>query len=79
VQDVDQVVDYDYQKIGPQTFLLPYHSTVQMRVGHDATLNDITWLLYSKYSADTSITFDTSNDKPLPDDKTKEQPASSGK
>lgn len=73
VQDVNQTVDYDFQKIGAETFLLPLRSQVQMRDGHIATLNDIEWRQYRKYSADTSITFDTGDDKPLSDDKTKEQ------
>ncbi len=73
VQDVDQTVDYDYQKIGTETFLLPLRSQVQMRDGHIASRNELEWHQYHKYSADTSITFDTSDDKPLSDDKTKEQ------
>jgi hypothetical protein len=73
VQDVDQTVDYDYQEISGQTFLLPLRSQVQMRDGHIASLNEIEWRQYRKYSADTSITFDSSDDAPLPDDKTKEQ------
>jgi hypothetical protein len=75
VQDVDQIVDYDYQDIGPEKFLLPLHSQVKMRNGHIASMNEIEWRQYRKYSADTSITFNTADDKPLPDDKTKEQPA----
>lgn len=78
VQDVDQVVDYDYQDIGTVKFLLPLHSQVKMRDGHIATLNEIEWRQYRKYSADTSITFDTADDKPLSDDKTKEQATPSG-
>jgi hypothetical protein len=73
VQDVDQLVDYDFQQIGNQTFLLPLRSQVKMRDGHIAFLNEIEWRQYRKYSADTSITFDTADDKPLSDDKTKEQ------
>ncbi len=72
VQDVQQTVDYDYQAIGPQTFLLPFKSQVQMRDGHFASKNEIEWRSYRKYSADTSITFDTGDDKPTPDDKPKE-------
>jgi hypothetical protein len=79
VQDVDQTVDYDYQDIGGEKFLLPLHSQVKMRNGHIADLNEIEWRQYRKYSADTSITFDTGDDKPLTDDKTKEQPAPAGK
>ena len=74
IQDVDQQVDYDYQKVGPETFLLPLRSQVQMRDGHIATKNEIVWQGYRKYSADTSIKFDTVDDQPLPDEKTKEQP-----
>ncbi len=74
VQDVDQVVDYDYQQIGDQTHLLPIRSQVQMRDGHIASRNEITWKNYRKYSADTKIIFDAADDKPLGDDKTKEQP-----
>jgi len=73
VQDVDQVVDYDYQKIGDQTHLLPLRSTVQMRDGHQGSKNEIEWRQYRKYSADSSIKFDTGDDAPLPDDKTKDQ------
>ena len=73
VQDVDQTVDYDYQPIGTSTFLLPLRSQVQMRDGHVAWRNEIEWRQYRKYSADTTLTFDTGDDKPLSDDKTKEQ------
>jgi hypothetical protein len=75
VQDVDQTVDYDFQDIGTTRFLLPLHSQVKMRNGHIASMNEIEWRQYRKYSADTSISFDTTDDKPLSDDKTKEQQA----
>jgi len=78
VQDVDQMVDYDFQQIGSETFLLPLRSQVKMRDGHIASLNEIEWRQYRKYSADSSITFDTGDDKPLTvdkEDKTKEQSA----
>lgn len=61
VQDVNQIVDYDYQPIGTQKFLLPYKSTVTMRDGQMGSKNDIQWLLYRKYSADTTLTFDDSD------------------
>jgi hypothetical protein len=61
VQDVDQTVDYDYQDIGGQQFLLPLKSVVQMRDGAVGTLNDIRWRSYRKYSADTTLTFDDMN------------------
>jgi hypothetical protein len=77
LQDVNQLVDYDTQKIGDESFLLPLHSEVTMRDGHVGFQNQIEWRQYHKYSAGTSITFDTSDDHPLPDAKTKEQPATS--
>jgi hypothetical protein len=49
-----------------------------MRNGHIASMNEIEWRQYRKYSADTSITFDTTDDKPLPADNTKEQSAPAG-
>lgn len=76
VQDVNQSVDYDMQKIGDESFLLPLRSEVTMRDDHYGSKNEIEWRGYQKYSAATSIRFDTSDDKPLSDDKTKEQPAS---
>ncbi|HVV44271.1 MAG TPA: hypothetical protein VHC72_03675 [Bryobacteraceae bacterium] len=74
LQDVDQLVDYDVQKISEESFLLPLRSKVTMRNGHMGFRNEIEWRQYHKYSAGTTITFDTTDDKPLPDDKTKEQP-----
>lgn len=58
VQDVDQIVDYGYQAIGDEKFLLPLKSTVTMRDGQMGSRNDIRWLSYRRYSADTVIKFD---------------------
>lgn len=63
VQDVEQTVDYDYQTIGTQKYLLPSKSTVQMRDGHMGSRNEIRWRSYRKYSADTTLTFDESDTK----------------
>ncbi len=64
VQDVDQTVDYDYQTIGDQKYLLPLKSQVVMRVDRMGTMNEIQWRSYRKYSADTSISFDSVDDAP---------------
>jgi hypothetical protein len=58
VQDVNQIVDYDYQIIGTEKFLLPYTSTVTMRDGQFASKNDIRWQKYQKYSADVKLIYD---------------------
>jgi hypothetical protein len=74
VQDVNQIVDYDYQTIGTQKFLLPYKSTVEMRDGQLGNKNDIQWLMYRKYSADTNLIFedsDTGDQKTTPDNNKK--------
>ncbi len=84
VQDVDQTVDYDYQRIGAQQgsdcaagtddcFLLPLKSVVQMRDGHLGSKNDIRWFSYRKYSADTKIEFDENDTAPEPDSQKKGQ------
>jgi hypothetical protein len=74
VQDVNQFVDYDTQKIGDESYLLPLKSQVTMRNGHFASRNDIEWRQYQKYSAGATITFETSDETPTPDAQTKEQP-----
>lgn len=61
VQDVNQIVDYDYQTIGTEKFLLPYTSTVTMRDGQLASKNDIRWQKYQKYSADAILIPDDSD------------------
>lgn len=73
IQDIDQQIDYNYQPIGEQTHLLPTYSRVVMRVGHQASMNEIDWRQYRKYSADSTIRFDTADDKS--DGGEKEQPA----
>ncbi len=64
VQDVNQIVDYDYQTIGTEKFLLPYTSTVTMRDGQFASKNEIRWQKYQKYSADATMIFDGDTDTP---------------
>ena len=51
-------MDYDYQDIGTEKFLLPYTSTVTMRDGQLASKNDIRWQKYQKYSADSRMIYD---------------------
>ena len=64
VQDVNQIVDYDYQPIGDQQFLLPYKSQVIMRDGQLGSRNDIQWRKYGKYSADTKLILDDGDPEP---------------
>ena len=58
---VESAVDYDYFLIGDGKFLLPAHSEALscIRGTSDCTRNVIDFRNYRKFSAETSITFDT--------------------
>ncbi|HEY4365555.1 MAG TPA: hypothetical protein VGN17_31630 [Bryobacteraceae bacterium] len=74
VQQVSEVLDYDFVKIAGQQFVLPLK--VDMRsteAPRDLAWNEIEFHLYRKFGADTSITFDTPD--PIPQDQLQEQPA----
>ncbi len=71
VQDVNQIVDYDYQAIGTEKFLLPYTSMVTMRDGQLGSKNDIQWRQYRKYSADSRMIYDDSDAPPASGDQKK--------
>jgi len=75
VQQAGEILDYGYQNLSGQEFLLPLKAQVLMRHGRIRNRNDIEFRMYNKYSADATINFDTDVPAPLPDDQTKEQPA----
>jgi hypothetical protein len=79
IRKADDVLDYDYQELSGHTFLLPLKSQVFMTGGEVLTRLDEEFRLYRKYSADAGITYDTDPLPPLPDDKTKETPATQPK
>jgi hypothetical protein len=62
IQDIHEVLKYGYAEINGQKFLLPIASDVTMRSGRIASRNEIEFRKYQKYSADTSITFDASDE-----------------
>jgi hypothetical protein len=69
------VLDYDYQTISGQKFLLPMKLTTRLDDNrHYMSRNDVEFRNYRKFSADTVLTFDTDAPAPLDDTKTKEQP-----
>ena len=72
LREASTVLDYDFVKIGDRTYLLPLRAEVRMRSEHYLTRNDVEFRQYRKYSADSSITFDTP--EPISEDQTKEQP-----
>ncbi len=69
IQNIYQVLDYRYTDISGQKFLLPLNGTIIMRADGVGTKNEIDFRSYRKYSADTSITFDDSDDKTDPNQK----------
>jgi hypothetical protein len=79
IRKADDVLDYDYQEISGHTFLLPLKSQVLMSGGEVLTKLDEEFRLYRKYSAEAEIKYDTDPIAPLPDDKTKETPATQPK
>jgi hypothetical protein len=62
IQDIHETLKYGYAEISGQSFLLPLAADVTMRTGRIASRNEIDFRKYQKYSADTSITFDSSDD-----------------
>jgi hypothetical protein len=74
VHQAETTLDYDYQTLGDQEFLLPLKGEVRLASGDVFTKNDNEFRLYHKYSAESAIKFDTETPAPLPDDRTKEQP-----
>ncbi len=62
IQDVSQRLDYRYTEISGQKFLLPSSGQVIMRTNGQGSKNEIEFRSYRKYSADTTITFDESDD-----------------
>jgi hypothetical protein len=75
IQEVAETIDYKNVDISGQQFLLPLVADVLMRHDRMANKNEIEFRGYRKYSADTSIKFDDSEDAAVPEDQKKEQPA----
>jgi hypothetical protein len=80
VRVAKSVLDYDYQTISSQKFLLPMKLTTRLDDNHHyQSRNDVEFRNYRKFSADTVLTFDTDAPAPLDDAKTKEQPVTNEK
>ena len=71
IQQASNALDYDFTKIGDQTFLLPLKAEMRMKAGKLATRNVLEFHLYRKFGADTTVTFETP--EALPEEKTKEE------
>jgi hypothetical protein len=75
IRKAEDVLDYDFQELSGNTFLLPLKSQVLMSGGDVLTRLDEEFRLYRKYSAEAEIKYDTDPLPPLPEDKTKETTA----
>ena len=73
VKSAQTRLDYDYQELSGHKFLLPLEAVVDMSGDDYLTRNDEQFRIYAKYSADSSISFDTVPPPPLPEEKIKEK------
>jgi len=77
IQNVSLDMNYDFIKIADQEFVLPLKSELQSHEGRFQVKNEIEFRLYNKFGAEATFLPDAP--EPLPDDKTKEQPAGAPK
>jgi hypothetical protein len=75
VKDVRLDVNYDYTEIAGQKYVLPLKSEIKARQGKLMSWNEAEFKLYRKFGTESTIIYDTDLDQPLPEDKTKETPA----
>jgi hypothetical protein len=64
-------VDYDFAEVGGKPYLLPLRADVRLGTDAQMTRNDVQFVNYRKFSADTTLSFDTP--APLPEEKTREK------
>lgn len=78
VKQATTILDYEYVDLSGHPFLLPLKSETVMSADGILSRNDTEFRLYRKYSAEAEIKYDITPD-PLPEEKTKEVPASAPK
>jgi hypothetical protein len=78
IQSVSLQLDYDFQDISGQLFLLPYHFELHSREGRFGVWNETDFRSFNKYSADATISFGGDADAAA-DDKLKEHPLTGDK
>lgn len=77
VKHASDILDYDYQELGGQQFLLPFKGEVRIDNGQVLTRNENEFRMYNKFSSQSEIKYDTDTPAPIPEDQTKEQPLTS--
>ncbi|BDC52784.1 hypothetical protein F183_A50990 [Bryobacterales bacterium F-183] len=71
IQKIEQVLDYDFTKIGENEYLLPLKSVVKSRSGKVLSKNEIEFRNYRKFGTESVITF---TPDALPEATTQEKP-----
>ena len=59
-QDLSLVLDYELTRIGDSDYLLPLEFEIRSRQGWSLLKNDVTYSDYRKFTADSSISFESS-------------------
>jgi hypothetical protein len=70
IHDITSSLDYDFETIGDQQYMLPLKSVLISRRARQMSKNDIEFRLYRKFGTESTIKFETPD--PLPEDQTKE-------
>jgi hypothetical protein len=58
VRSSSTVMDYDFAAVGGREFLLPLHADIRMAAADYAFRNEVDFKAYSRYTADSKISFD---------------------
>ncbi len=70
IHEINTSLDYDFETIGDQQYMLPLKSVLTSKRGRMMSKNDIEFRLYRKFGTESTIKFETPD--PLPEDQTKE-------
>ncbi len=71
IHDITTSLDYDFETIGDQQYMLPLKSVLTSKRDRQMTKNDIEFRMYRKFGTESTIKFETPD--PLPEDQTKEK------
>jgi len=70
IHDITTSLDYDFETIGDQQYMLPLKSVLTSKRDRQMSKNDIEFRLYRKFGTESTIKFETPD--PLPEEQTKE-------
>jgi hypothetical protein len=70
VNNARQIIDYDYQKISGNDYLVPLKTSSVMRAGRELMKNEIEFRMYNRFGAEATITFAPD---PLPEEQFTEE------